>query len=105
MRTTGKLDRLYRNYKSLEHINRRVRKDLEGFILETEEDYKNDIDYTAEYIASKINDARVVMLSGPSGSGLITLTTAVSKSWPSILESLCGSSRMFNLTLFFTRAW
>lgn len=97
MRTTGKLDRLYRNYKSLEHINRRVRKDLEGFILETEEDYKNDIDYTAEYIASKINDARVVMLSGPSGSGKTTSAEKLSDA----LEKIGIKAHMLSMDNYF----
>lgn len=97
MKTTGLLDREYRNYKDIDYINKRIRNDEKEFIAECENDYENDIVYTAKYIASRMSESRVVMLSGPSGSGKTTSAGKISAA----LEKLGIEAHMLSMDNYF----
>ncbi len=56
----------------LQEINRSVRADPVGFLVECDADYDRRLSQAADTIASRLGESPIVLLSGPSGSGKTT---------------------------------
>lgn len=54
---------------SLAQINAAVRSDPRGFVQESDAAYDKKIEAAARKIAANLGKSRIVLLSGPSGSG------------------------------------
>ena len=54
---------------SLAQINEAVRSDPQGFVQECDAAYNKKIENAARKIADNLSKSRIVLLSGPSGSG------------------------------------
>ncbi len=57
---------------SLSKINDAVRSDPQGFVQESDEGYNKKIETAARKIADNLSKSRIVLLSGPSGTGKTT---------------------------------
>ncbi len=77
-------------------INKAVCEDLEGFIAQSETNYKKEVESIAEHIACN-RHLRLIMLAGPSGSGKTTTAHILKE----CLKKLGTSSQVISLDNFY----
>ena len=69
----------------LSEINQAVRSDPKGFVEESDAAFQRKIENAARKIADHLSESRIVLLSGPAGSG--KTTTSWTRGRPSTFPS------------------
>ncbi len=63
------------NLQSIDALNKRISEgEFQNIVAESEEAYELDVEYATELIASRRDELKVVIISGPSSSGKTTTT-------------------------------
>ena len=77
-------------------INKAVCENLEGFIAQSETNYKKEVESIAEHIACN-RHLKLIMLAGPSGSGKTTTAHILKET----LKKLGLNSKVISLDNFY----